>query len=258
MGLAIAVGAAITMVVQSSSITTSTLTPLVGVGVLRLEEMFPLTIGANIGTTVTALLASLGSGKVDSLQVALAHLFFNITGILIFYPIPFMRRIPLNGARALGKATRLWRGFPIVYILTLFILLPLILLGISFLFQQSSLGTTVLGSMLVAFIVVGLVYAIYKWRYGGGSESCRVCFERRQANREMMQTLPEDMTYLKAKVSALSEHTGLPEDEEEDVEAGEDSKLIEKEKNLAESAPGGTSHMSDENDESDGEGEITA
>merc|ERR1712113_1121973 len=149
MGLAIAVGAAITMVVQSSSITTSTLTPLVGIGVLRLEEMLPLTLGANIGTTVTAFLASMVSGSVNSLQVSLAHLMFNIIGIIIFYPIPFMRRIPLGGARALGKATRLWRGFPIVYILTLFILLPLILLGISFLFQQSSLAFTVLGAMLV-------------------------------------------------------------------------------------------------------------
>lgn len=49
--LAIAIGAGITMVVQSSSITTSTLTPLVGMGALRLEQMYPLTLGANIGTT---------------------------------------------------------------------------------------------------------------------------------------------------------------------------------------------------------------
>lgn len=46
--LAILVGMGVTMVVQSSSIVTSSLTPLVGIGVLRLEEMFPLTIGANI------------------------------------------------------------------------------------------------------------------------------------------------------------------------------------------------------------------
>ena len=114
--IAILIGTGITMLVQSSSITTSTLTPLVGMGVIQLEQMLPLTLGANIGTTATALLASLVSESVNSLQVALAHLFFNITGILIWYPIPFMRNIPLGAARHLGTATRVWRGFPVVYV----------------------------------------------------------------------------------------------------------------------------------------------
>ena len=90
--IAIAIGAGMTMLVQSSSITTSTLTPLVGMGALRLEQMYPLTLGCNLGTTVTGLTAALVADTIDSLQVALAHLCFNITGILIFYPIPFMRR----------------------------------------------------------------------------------------------------------------------------------------------------------------------
>merc|ERR1719229_661406 len=94
--LAIVIGAGLTVLVQSSSITTSTLTPLVGMGVIPLEDMLPLTLGANIGTTFTGLMAALVSNKIDALQVALAHLFFNITGIIIFYPIPFMRKIPLH------------------------------------------------------------------------------------------------------------------------------------------------------------------
>lgn len=49
--LAICIGALLTVAVQSSSITTSTLTPLVGLGLIRLEQMFPLTLGCNIGTT---------------------------------------------------------------------------------------------------------------------------------------------------------------------------------------------------------------
>merc|ERR1719297_79743 len=107
--IAILIGTVLTILVQSSSITTSALTPLCGVGVITLERMLPLTLGANIGTTVTALLAATVSDSVDSLQVALAHLFFNLTGILIWYPIPFMRQVPLNAARGLGKATRIWR-----------------------------------------------------------------------------------------------------------------------------------------------------
>ena len=57
--VAIVIGAAITVIVQSSTITTSALTPLVGIGILRLEQMYPLTIGANIGTTLTAIMAAL-------------------------------------------------------------------------------------------------------------------------------------------------------------------------------------------------------
>lgn len=47
----VAVGCFVTILVQSGSITTSTLTPLVGLGVLRLEKMYPVTLGANVGTT---------------------------------------------------------------------------------------------------------------------------------------------------------------------------------------------------------------
>eukprot|EP00546_Thalassionema_frauenfeldii_P021894 CAMPEP_0178905218 /NCGR_PEP_ID=MMETSP0786-20121207/6145_1 /TAXON_ID=186022 /ORGANISM="Thalassionema frauenfeldii, Strain CCMP 1798" /LENGTH=611 /DNA_ID=CAMNT_0020576785 /DNA_START=108 /DNA_END=1943 /DNA_ORIENTATION=+ len=221
--LAILVGVGITILVQSSSITTSTLTPLVGIGALRLEQMLPLTLGANIGTTVTAFLASLVSGKVVSLQVALAHLLFNITGIVIFYPIPFMRKIPINGARALGKATRLWRGFPIVYILTLFIVLPLILFGISALFNQGSVSFTVLGAVLVGILVVGLAYYIFWFRFRGGAAKCNDCFERRQAKQAAMANLSDDLAYMKARISALAEHTGLPEDA---VEEGETEELV--------------------------------
>lgn len=226
--LAILVGVGITILVQSSSITTSTLTPLVGMGVLRLEQMLPLTLGANIGTTVTALLASLVSGKIDSLQVALAHLMFNITGIIVFYPIPFMRNIPLNGARALGKTTRMWRGFPLVYILTLFVIVPLALFGISSLFTQDTLGFTVLGITLVALIVCGIAYYIFWWKCRGGAGKCNDCFEARQSRQAAMATLGDDLEYMKAKIAALSAHTGLPDDDDndDDLEGGETTKLV--------------------------------
>merc|ERR1719491_526536 len=131
---AIIIGAAITVLVQSSSITTSVLTPLVGIGVIQLEQMLPLTLGANIGTTVTGLLAALVSGKLEALQVALAHLFFNLSGIAVWYPIPFMRRVPLNGAKALGKWTHKSRSIPPIYVATVFFAIPLLLLGLSELF----------------------------------------------------------------------------------------------------------------------------
>merc|ERR1711998_148311 len=96
--LAMAMGVFITICVQSSSITTSALTPLVGVGVIKIERMYPTVLGANIGTTITGVLAALaadGSKIAITLQVAYCHLFFNIFGILIWYSIPSMRAIPV-------------------------------------------------------------------------------------------------------------------------------------------------------------------
>jgi len=221
--LAMLVGAAITVLVQSSSITTSTLTPLVGMGVLHLEQMLPLTLGANIGTTVTALLASLVSDNVDSLQVALAHLFFNISGIIIWYPIPFMRAIPLNMARQLGKGTRLWRGFPILYIFVMFFIIPLLLLGLSSLFEQDAKGYTVLGSLLACFVGVGVIYTAYWFKYKDGKEKCITCFTNRQRKVTSVKTLPDDMQFLKAEIERLREHTGLPDEEApaKEIESGE-------------------------------------
>eukprot|EP00543_Licmophora_paradoxa_P004452 CAMPEP_0202444632 /NCGR_PEP_ID=MMETSP1360-20130828/3631_1 /ASSEMBLY_ACC=CAM_ASM_000848 /TAXON_ID=515479 /ORGANISM="Licmophora paradoxa, Strain CCMP2313" /LENGTH=582 /DNA_ID=CAMNT_0049060661 /DNA_START=88 /DNA_END=1836 /DNA_ORIENTATION=- len=217
--IAMLVGVGITILVQSSSITTSTLTPLVGMGVLQLEAMLPLTLGANIGTTVTALLAALVSDSINSLQVALAHLFFNITGILIWYPVPFMRAVPLNAARTLGKATRVWRGFPIVYIIIMFFIIPLLVLGLASLFEQNTVGFQVLGTFLTILVFLGLVYLVYFWFYKGGKQQCIDSLELRQRKRAAIQELPDDMEYLKAKVLALSEHTGLPEgDDDEDGE----------------------------------------
>jgi sodium-dependent phosphate cotransporter len=212
--LAIAIGAGLTMIVQSSSITTSALTPLVGMGALRLEQMFPLTLGANIGTTLTAIMSALVSASQDALQVALAHLFFNLTGILIWYPVPIMRQVPLSAARRLGRLTRIWRGFPLVYIAVMFLLIPLLLLGLSSLFDDGSKGLTVLGSFLTILLALVLLYSVYWFRYKDGSQKCSDCMAEREKKRLVIKELPEDMIYLKEHMKRLIEHTGLPEDEE--------------------------------------------
>lgn len=215
--LAMVIGAAITLLVQSSSITTSTLTPLVGIGVLHIEQMYPLTLGANIGTTGTAILSALVADTIDALQVALAHLFFNITGILIWYPVPFMRRVPIGLAINLGKATRIWRGFPIVYIAVVFFLIPAIVLGLSSLFEQGTVGFTVLGSFLVIFLGLLLIYYIWWWKKKDGKAKCTQCMANRQRKNATMRALPDDMEYLKSELERLKEHTGLPDDEEEEL-----------------------------------------
>ena len=224
--VAIAIGAGITMLVQSSSITTSTLTPLVGMGALRLEQMYPLTLGANIGTTLTGITAAMVADTIDALQVALAHLFFNISGICIFYPVPFMRQLPLFAARRLGRATRLWRGFPLVYIFVMFVVVPLFFLGLSALFEEDTKGFKVLGSFLVIVLVLILAYLTYWCLYMDGREKCYNCMTERERKRIALKELPDDMEFLKARVAALTEHTGLvdEDDVEEEPQAEEDDK----------------------------------
>jgi sodium-dependent phosphate cotransporter len=116
-------GIFVTVAVQSSSITTSIVVPLAAAGVLTLEQIFPYTLGANVGTTVTALLASLATGNPAAVTVAFVHLLFNVFGIVIIWPI---RRLPLYLSRLLAELTIKSRLVPLIYILLVFFVLPFI------------------------------------------------------------------------------------------------------------------------------------
>jgi sodium-dependent phosphate cotransporter len=119
----ILVGVLLTVLVQSSSITTSLLVPMIGAGLVPLEGAFAITLGANIGTTVTALLAST-AGTHDSVAIALVHLLFNLTGIAIIYPFRPVRRIPIRLAKGLADLSMRSRAVPVFYLVSLFFLLP--------------------------------------------------------------------------------------------------------------------------------------
>jgi sodium-dependent phosphate cotransporter len=101
-GRAMLFGLVVTALVQSSSSTTSLAVPLAGAGILTLSQIFPYTLGANIGTTVTAMLAALAVGELSCVTVAFAHFLFNLMGVLIIWPIPAIRRIPVRMARTLA------------------------------------------------------------------------------------------------------------------------------------------------------------
>jgi sodium-dependent phosphate cotransporter len=122
-----ALGAGITSIIQSSSVTTSLLVPLAGAGVVRLEKIFPVTLGANVGTTVTALLASL-AGDSRGLTIALVHLLFNVAGILIVYPFRPVRRIPMLLARRLADAAVRSRRNAVFFVVGVFYVFPGILI----------------------------------------------------------------------------------------------------------------------------------
>ncbi|MFW5950519.1 MAG: Na/Pi symporter [Gemmatimonadota bacterium] len=125
--IAMLVGVIATVMVQSSSITTSLLVPLAGAGILTLPQAFPITLGANIGTTITALLAAMaatGEHAAAGLTIALVHLLFNLSGILLIYPVEGIRNIPLNAARKLADVATSSKTLAILYVLLLFYGIP--------------------------------------------------------------------------------------------------------------------------------------
>lgn len=122
------IGMIITVCVQSSSITTSVIVPLAGAGVLTLEQIFPYTLGANLGTTVTAILASLAIGNPVAVSVAFAHLMFNVFGTILIYPVRF---IPIAMARGLARLAIKNKLYPIAYVALAFFILPLSLMYVT-------------------------------------------------------------------------------------------------------------------------------
>lgn len=132
--VAMLVGVVVTVMVQSSSITTSILVPLAAAGVLSLEQAFPIALGANIGTTITAIIASAAAPPETAhlaVQIAIVHFLFNSVGIAMVYPFKRIREIPLRLSRWLADVAVRSRAMAIVYVLTLFYGVPAALLFIS-------------------------------------------------------------------------------------------------------------------------------
>ncbi|MEC8977062.1 MAG: Na/Pi symporter [Actinomycetota bacterium] len=124
--VALVVGILVTIAVQSSSITTSILIPLSAAGVLTLRNAYPVTLGANVGTTITALLAALAASSPDSLTVALTHTTFNVVGILLLYVLPFARDVPVLAANRMADIAVRRRVLAVCYVVFLFIVAPLL------------------------------------------------------------------------------------------------------------------------------------
>jgi solute carrier family 34 (sodium-dependent phosphate cotransporter) len=122
----ILVGIAVTVAVQSSSITTSILVPLVAAGVLTLPNAYPITLGANVGTTITALIASLAVLRPEGLTIALVHTLFNVGAIALVYPVRAVRLIPIRAAERLADQAVARRSVVLWYIVGLFVVVPLL------------------------------------------------------------------------------------------------------------------------------------
>ena len=152
-------GTVVTVLVQSSSTTTSLVVPLAGAGVLTTRQVFPFTLGANIGTTITALLAATaftGAREGFALQIALVHLFYNVFGVLLFLYVPGLKSLPIKAAQWLGEKAGENRGWALGYILAVFFVLPSLVFAVQYL-----LG----GERVDAAAVIP---ALHLWSFGSG------------------------------------------------------------------------------------------
>ncbi|WP_430304013.1 Na/Pi symporter [Splendidivirga corallicola] len=123
-------GVFLTAGVQSSSITTSLIVPLVAKRKVSLNNAFPFIIGANLGTTLTALLAAMFKNEA-AISIALIHLLFNLIGCLIFLISPLIRNLPLFLARSFGRTIMRYSVIGFSYIIVMFFLLPFTLIFIN-------------------------------------------------------------------------------------------------------------------------------
>jgi sodium-dependent phosphate cotransporter len=126
-GLAFFYGTFFTAAVQSSTVTTSLIVPLVASKKVTLAKVFPFIIGANIGTTMTAVIASIYKPEA-AIALALVHVLFNSFGALIFLPFASIRRIPVWLSNYMGKISMKHRVVVFAYILITFFIIPFLLI----------------------------------------------------------------------------------------------------------------------------------
>lgn len=118
-------GVIFTLLVQSSSVTISLIVPLVGAGIFTLDQIFPYAVGANIGTTITGMLAALVSGNANAITIALVHTLFNISGAIVFLPL---RVIPVASAKWFSNKCYQNRLWAFGYVIVMFFIVPIMII----------------------------------------------------------------------------------------------------------------------------------
>jgi sodium-dependent phosphate cotransporter len=127
---ALVLGMLITAILQSSTVVTSLIVPIVAANKISIKRVFPFIMGANLGTTFKAIVLA-SSANEAAVSVAFMHFYLNLLGILVFYPLPALRSLPVNLARRMGKLTLSSRLFGFGYIMFIFFLFPFLLIFFS-------------------------------------------------------------------------------------------------------------------------------
>lgn len=127
-------GLLITVMVQSSTTTTSLAVPLAASGKFSLWQIYPFTVGANVGTTMTAVIAAFGFSGFEAtaaMTAAAVHLFYNIFAALVIFLVPFLRPLPVVGASWLGNLGARNKLYVVAWLAGLFVVIPGLLIGIT-------------------------------------------------------------------------------------------------------------------------------
>jgi solute carrier family 34 (sodium-dependent phosphate cotransporter) len=127
-------GTGITVLVQSSSTTTSLVVPMAATGRFSLRQVYPFTLGANIGTCITALLAATAVTEGNArfgMEIALVHFWYNVIGVIVIYGIPWLRDMPIHSAEWLAEISTRNKFCALGYIALVFFILPSMLLGLT-------------------------------------------------------------------------------------------------------------------------------
>jgi solute carrier family 34 (sodium-dependent phosphate cotransporter) len=147
----------LTIIVQSSNIITATLVPLCGVGIVSLQRVFVMTLGSNIGTTVTGILTAFTqpvSSLKKSMQLAFVYTLFNSLGVLFWLPIPFLR-FPKRLAKGLGEIVFKYRWFLYCYVITIYFIGPLFIFGLALI--PMWIGLALFGIPLIILLILIII-----------------------------------------------------------------------------------------------------
>jgi Na+/Pi-cotransporter len=181
--LAMLIGCGITIFVQSSSLITSMLVPVAGIGAMQMQTVFPVVLGANVGTALQAMMTALGAIGKAPLQIALSHVVLNVIGVLMWYPIPHLRRVPIYAAKRLGRGAEIWRLFPILWLALMWCVMEIYFIGLSSLFTNGTESGLAVGIVLVVVTSTMLAGIFYWCKFRGGDSKYVAFMDRFTAER---------------------------------------------------------------------------
>jgi len=150
-------GLILTIMVQSSSATTSMVVPLAALGLFSLRKVFPFVMGANIGTTTTALIAAAQNfgepGFAEGMTIALCHFYLNALAVIIAVVVPGVTTSVLGATQMLADAAERAPIALVGYLASLTLVMPAIVYLL-----PTTAAAAVLGVGVVAMLVGPHIY----------------------------------------------------------------------------------------------------
>jgi Na+/Pi-cotransporter len=194
--IAMLIGCGITIFFQSSSLVTGMLVPIAGIGSMQMQTVYPIVLGSNVGTAIQAMITSVGAIGRAPLQVALAHVAINVIGVMVFYPIPYLRRIPIFAAKRLGRGAEIWRLFPILWLALMWCVMELYFIGLSSLFTNGK-ESGLAGGIVLVVVTSAMLAGLFYWCKFRGGDSKYVAFMERFTAETLQEKFKHGVTLIR-------------------------------------------------------------